>query len=63
MAPVYPPIQRMIFSEWHFGQNRFVTTGLTKEAVLPVRCFGGPLPPFKKRKGGVRVAILVSELV
>jgi len=24
IAPVYPPIQRMIFSEWHFGQNRFV---------------------------------------
>jgi len=24
IAPVYPPIQRIIFSEWHFGQNRFV---------------------------------------
>jgi hypothetical protein len=31
IAPVYPPIQRIIFSEWHFGQNRFVTVGLTKK--------------------------------
>jgi len=41
IAPVYPPIQRMMFSEWHFGQNLFVTTGLTK--AKPSATFLGPL--------------------
>jgi len=41
IEPVYPPIQRMMFSEWHFGQNLFVTTGLTK--AKPSATFLGPL--------------------